>query len=144
MARVRKTHIRIISLHKWFPENDEFAARMARLCILREDFLFELEEYVGAISAPLEDEYGPTWRQLYFLRRMCVTLKEVRSACEDLSINEEFKRFLDIQPESFVKDWRRFKADLKRAMSMIQPVRDQVSAHIKQSSIEQALRQMCD
>jgi hypothetical protein len=40
---IRKMHIRTVNLKKWFPGNDILAAQVARLCILREDFLFELE-----------------------------------------------------------------------------------------------------
>jgi hypothetical protein len=136
-------HIRIINLHKWFPEDDPFAARMARLCILREDFHFELQEYVESESVPLKAEYDPASRRLYFFRRMCLTLRELWNACEDLSRSQEFKRFLGRQPKCLVKSWRGFKADLNRAMdTIIRPVRDAVSAHIKQSSIEQALNEM--
>ena len=120
-----------------------FAARMARLCILREDFHFELQEYVESESVTLTDEYDPASRRLYFFRRMCLTLREIGAACEDLSRDEEFKRFLGRQPEGLVNGWRGFKADLNRAMdAIIRPVRDAVSAHIKLSSIEQTLNEM--
>ncbi len=136
-------HIRIIDLHKWFPGDDPFAARIARLCILREDFHFELLGYVESESVLLKDEYDSTSRKMYFFRRMCLTLGEIGSACEDLSRNKEFKSFLDRRSEGFVKNWRGFKTDLNRAMdTIIRPVRDAVSAHIKQSSVEQALNEM--
>lgn len=138
-------HIRNINLNKWFPENDKFAAGMAKLCILREDFLFELQGFVESHSVPIEDEYGTDWRQLYFFRRMCTTVKEVRNAIEVLSKeSKEFKQFLKEQPTDLVKHVDSFKADLNRALKTIDTVRNEVSAHIKQSSIEQALNKMRD
>jgi len=133
---------RIINLHKWFPGEDELAARIARLCILREDFLFEFEEYIKSRDVPVQDEYGPDWRQTYFFRRMCVTLREIRSACEELSKEDRaFKRILR-HSQTFAKYWRDFKTKLNSAMSVILPVRDAVSAHISLSALQAALNQM--
>lgn len=36
------TYIRVVRLGKWFPASDPLAASMARLSILREDFMLEL------------------------------------------------------------------------------------------------------
>jgi hypothetical protein len=33
---------RVVVLTKWFPPGDALAAKIARLCILREDFLLEM------------------------------------------------------------------------------------------------------
>jgi hypothetical protein len=139
---IRKMHIRTINLNRWFPPNDNLAAGMARLCILREDFLFELEEWIKSQSVPLGDEFQAAWRQLYFFRRMCVTVIEIRNAIETLSAEREFKEFLKRQPRDLLKRWNSFKKDLCQALDIIDPVRHEVSAHIKLSSIKQALKQM--
>jgi hypothetical protein len=141
---IRNMSIRIINLNKWFPENDNLSTGMARLCILREDFLFELQTWIESELVPIDDEYGPDWRRLYFFRRMCVTVKEICTALEALLMKKEFKHFLRRQPNDFVKNFKSFKMALNRALDTIDPIRDEISAHIKQSSIEQALRQMRD
>jgi hypothetical protein len=37
-----KTYVRQIKVRRWFPAGDPFAAHIARLCILREDFTIEM------------------------------------------------------------------------------------------------------
>jgi len=39
---MRGAHVRIVVLRKWFPPDDPLAAKIARLCILREDLLIEM------------------------------------------------------------------------------------------------------
>jgi hypothetical protein len=141
-SNIHKMHIRNVNLSRWFPENDQFAAGMARLCILREDFLFELSSWVEAKSVPFEDEFGATSRRMYFFRMMCITLKELRSACVSISKCADFKSFLKSQPKELKDCWCRFKINLDQTIDVIDPLRDEVSAHIKQASIEQALREM--
>jgi hypothetical protein len=43
---------RIIKLRKWFPADDPLAVPVARLCILREDFLLEMR-------GVYEERYNP-------------------------------------------------------------------------------------
>ena len=137
-----KYHIRNVDLHKYFPGDDYLAAGIARLCVLREDFVFELQGYVESHDVPLEDEYGSAWRMLYFFRRMCVTLAEIGTACEDLSRRKEFKRLLAAQSELLNLDWKSLKAALQKAKGIITHVRHATSAHILQKYVEQALREM--
>jgi hypothetical protein len=133
-------HIRRINLNRWFPPDDNFAAGMARLCILREDFLFELEQWIKSES--VRDEFEPAWRQLYFFRRMCITVIEIRNAVETLSREQDFKDFLKRLPKELLKLWNSFKKDLDQAFDIVNSVIYGVSAHIKQESVKQALKQM--
>lgn len=133
-------HIRSINLNRWFPPDDNFATGMARLCILREDFLFELEQWIKSES--VRDEFKRAWRQLYFFRRMCITVIEIRNAVETLSKEQDFKDFLKRLPKELLKRWDSFKKDLDQALDIVNSVRHGVSAHIKQESVKQALKQM--
>ena len=136
-------HIRIINLKKWFPGNDSFATHMARLCILREDFLFELQGAIESQSIQMKDEYGPAWRQLYFFRGLCHTAREIQSVVEGMA-QKNFKHFLSKQSSDFVKYFDRFKAGLNQALKTIEMIRDEITAHILQGPTAIALENMSD
>jgi hypothetical protein len=86
-------NIRNIKLFKWFPKENELAAYMARLCVLREDFFLELS-CANEDNIPLMDGNGIEWRKMYSFRALCKTIMEVLSVVERLSMNKEFKRLL--------------------------------------------------
>jgi len=141
---VSRLHIRPVNLRKWFPENDSLATQMARLCILREDFAFELQGFLGSTSVPANDEYGVAWRQLYFFRRMCHAAREAQSVIERLSQDAAFKRFLRRRHPTFVKDFKKFKKDLAIALDIIETIGDEIAAHVKELPMKQALQSMSD
>lgn len=133
--------IQYMKLKKWFPENDTLATQMARLCILREDFLFELQ--MGVESKLLtKDDYGHTWRLMYFFRRMSNTVEEIRRTIESISGNAEFKRLLQAQNNDFKKSFKQSKVNLKTALDIIKTIRDDAAAHILEKSMHQAIENM--
>jgi hypothetical protein len=93
---------------------------------------------------PVGDEYGPAWRQLYFFRGMCHTSREIQSVIQGLSKEEDFKQFLKKQPKDFVRDFNSLKINLNKALNTIEAVRDEITAHIKQTSTQQALENMSE
>lgn len=71
---VSKIYLRQIKLRRWFPPNDRFAATVARLCILREDFALEMWGLYAAHIKRL-DGHSAIWRQLYFWRNLVKTAR---------------------------------------------------------------------
>ena len=49
-----RSHLRHITLSKWFPGNDPIATVVARLCILREDYLLELQGLIKTDFNPFD------------------------------------------------------------------------------------------
>src|SRR5258708_35192649 len=86
-----KTYIRVVRLGKWFPPGDPLAASVARLSILREDFMLELRGiYANSIAAL--DTHSDAWRRMYFFRSSVRTLWEIPGALTTIRANAEFKR----------------------------------------------------
>ncbi len=97
--------IRIVTLRKWFPPHDPLAAKIARLCILREDLLLEMQGvYVEDIKEL--DESSPLSRRMYFLRNLIRTQMELSGAIQTLLKSPEFKELLDKAPEEIQKGFR--------------------------------------
>src|SRR4030042_3597532 len=128
---------------KWFPPNDEFAAMMARLCILREDLIFEQQSAIESKHTPETDEYGYEWRLMYFFRKISITLSEILSTIDGLSKDKNFKIFLAKKSANFKNDFDQLKKNLNSAKVTIREIRGNVGgAHIHQKSVEDALRNM--
>ena len=100
-----RSHLRPITLSKWFPSNDHTATVVARLCILREDYRLEVEGLIkkdfnpfdvgSSVSKPDSlDGNSSSWRRLYFFRSSLRTLEEVRSAIDGLFVDSEQKKLL--------------------------------------------------
>ena len=89
---------RMVRLTKWFPAHDSLAAKIARLCVLREDFHLEMngvfEETVKELDGLSEE-----WRRLYFVRNLIRTLREIESGIQTLFSDPEFKRLLANQDQ---------------------------------------------
>jgi hypothetical protein len=140
--RGRKQHIRYIRLKKWFPEDDALSTQMARLCILREDFLFELRMGVESKSLPMGDDHRHTWRLLYFFRRMSNTVTEIQTVLERMSANADFKYLLQAQGSNFKNGLKKYKANLRSALDTIKTIRNDTAAHILETSLHQAIKNM--
>ena len=93
--QMARTQLRHIILSKWFPSNDHIAIAVARLCILREDYLLELQGLIkqdfnpfdvsSSVSKPDSlDGNSPSWRRIYFFRNSLRTLNEIRNVVDGL------------------------------------------------------------
>jgi hypothetical protein len=136
-----KTYVREMKLRRWFPPNDRFAATVARLSILREDFGLEMWGiYAGRIGSL--DKHSAQWRRLYFWRNLVRTLWEIRRALETLFTLPEFKRLLREQP---LRRKRKFDDLLKKLSAgqvIVKGIRDSLGGHVLQRSVEKALNSM--
>lgn len=140
--RGRKQHLRYIRLKKWFPEDDALSTQMARLCILREDFLFELRMGVESKSLPMGDAHGHTWRLLYYFRRISNTVTEIQTVLERMSASADFKHLLRAQNGNFENGLKKYKAKLRFALDTIKTIRNDTAAHILETSLHLAIKNM--
>ena len=100
--KTRTWHIRI---SEWFPPDDQVAAIMAQLCVLREDLYLELQ---GLQQDELQalDANGDNYRWAYFFRNSTRTLFEIRNAVETLKLEKTFIKHLAARPlfhEAFIE-----------------------------------------
>jgi hypothetical protein len=134
--------IKIIKLRRWFPPDDQLATAMARLSILREDFIFELQGAIESKSVPMNDEYGHGWRVTYFFRKMCNTVREIRNVIERAALDGSFEGILDSKSTDFAEAVRQLQADLNRSSDVMKDVRDTLGAHMLEKSVAEALQNM--
>lgn len=132
--------IRNVTLYKWFPKDDKIAAHMARLCILREDFSLELASSAED-SIPTIDENGVDWRKIYFFRALCKTLLGISGVVASLQKMKEFQNFLKDQP-NIKKLFDQLKEKLEQGHTIIKDIRNEVSGHILEKPMHEALDNM--
>ncbi len=137
MSRIHISHIR---LHHYFPPNDSLAATVARLCILREDFITEAMG-AASVSIPDLDGISPQWRRLYFLRNSIRTVHEIRRAVHALRSNKEFKRALS---ECGTKgDFEKSYKELITEEKYIRDLRNRIAGgHVLESAVQEGLNKM--
>jgi hypothetical protein len=139
MARTSYCNYRLAQL---FPPHDEYAAAMARLCILWEDFITEATG--GAAKSIQEmDGHSPQWRRLYFLRRSVGTVHEIRMALHHLQTQGEFKQTFPRQPkpdqDRFIES---YKTLLKHEKS-IKELRNTIAGgHVEQTAVKEGLARL--
>jgi hypothetical protein len=136
-----RTYIRQMKLRRWFPPHDRYAAAMARLCILREDFGLELRGLHAARIKRL-DSHSAVWRRLYFWRNLVRTLEEIRRTLEFLRTLGEFKKVLEKQSPRWKKKFETMVRGLAVEKAMVKGLRDSLGAHVLQGSVERALNSM--
>lgn len=136
-----KIYVRQINLRRWFPPHDRFAACVARLCILREDFALEMWG-LYAPSIKRLDGHSVVWRRLYFWRNVVRTLWEIRRTLETLNTVPEFKRVLKTQPTKTRKAFEDLVKKFEKDQTLIQNMRDSLGGHVLQRTVEQALNDM--
>jgi hypothetical protein len=136
-----KIYVRQVNLRRWFPPHDRFAASVARLCILREDFALEMWG-LYAPSIKRLDGHSVVWRRLYFWRNLVRTLWEIRRTLETLNTVPEFKRVLKTQPTKTRKTFEDLVKKFEKDQTLIQNMRDSLGGHVLQRTVEQALNDM--
>ena len=132
------TYIRTVTLRKWFPPRDRFAACMARLCILREDLFLEMMGVWKARIAPL-DEHSVLWRKMFFWRSLVKTIWEIRKTVETLNTIPEFKKSLRKQPIAWQKQYTKMIKLLNKHEALVEAVRNSLGGHVLFRTVEEAL-----
>jgi hypothetical protein len=131
-----------VELWKWFPADDEFAIAMARLCILREELMFEFNCAKESRNVTTKDNYGSSWGRLYFFRKMSNTLLEIRKAIETIAPDKKFKLFLRNQSPDFKKEFKQLQSNLNSTKDIIKDIRDNIGTHINSAPVNKALQTM--
>ena len=132
---------KIIRLRKWFPPDDPLAVSVARLCILREDFLLEM---LGTTveDIPVLDENSPEWRRMYFLRNIFRTLMEILSAIQGLLSEPSFRDLLSKQSPETQKMFTDLAEAKTEGHPILKEVRNDIGGHVLESAVREALEGM--
>jgi len=135
------TYIRVVRLGKWLPAGDPLAASMARLIILREDFMLELRGiYATSISAL--DTHSDAWRRMYFFRSSVRTLWEIQGTLTMIRTNPEFKRILQRRSAKEQNQLKQISAKLNAAASLTKKIRNAMGGHVLLEAVVRALDNM--
>src|SRR5713226_1636836 len=133
--------VRIVVLRKWFPPQDPLAAKIARLCILREDLLMEMQ---GVRLEDIKDldESSPQSRRMYFLRNLIRTQMELTGAIRVLLGSREFKFLLRKAPRQIKKAFDRATAAIEKAHPIAKEVRNDICGHVREHAVQAALERI--
>jgi hypothetical protein len=133
--------VRIVRLRKWFPPHDPLAAKIARLCILREDLLIEMQGiYVEDIEEL--DEHSPQFRRMYFLRNMLRTQMELSGAIQVLLGDKHFKALLEKQSDGVRTEFAEVASAIGKAHSILKDVRNEIAGHVLESAVQATLERI--
>ena len=133
----RTFHIRI---KDWFPPDDEVAAIMAQLCVLREDLYLEMQGLNEDEIKPL-DANGDNYRSTYFFRNSTRTLFEIRNAVETLKIEKTFIRQLAEQ-KNFHEAFVEFDKAMSEARELVNRLRHETGGHLDDGAFKKALERI--
>ena len=89
--------IKPIRIRSWFPPHEPIAGMIAKLCILREDLLLEMQG-MAAQHIPKVDDNTEGYRRLYFWRNHLRTLEETARAFNHLASDAAFRDALAREP----------------------------------------------
>jgi hypothetical protein len=128
-------------LRRWFPPEDRFAACVARMTILREDFAIEMMGLYEDQIPPL-DGNTEGYRKVYFWRNMLRTLSEIKSVVFMLSSLTEFRAALEKQPPERAKQFRELYREFEEKHELVKSLRNDVGGHVRYEKVAEALNGM--
>jgi len=137
-----RIHYRPIRIHRYFPPDDPLAVKMARLCILTEDFVLESK---GAIeeSLPILDELSPEWRRIYFLRNSFRTIHEIRKGIDQVRLDPTFKTYLKKQGKEEKHQFDQHFMTLKTEEKTLKNIRDELGGgHVLNKAVKKGLENL--
>jgi len=128
---MRKTTLILKShpLKTCFPPNDEFAALIARLCILREDWWLAFTGYSTELMPDL-DKNSQIYRQLYFLRHLVLALSEIHDTIKALNSLAEFRAAIANTPTDLRKQFESGLKFLNKNNDIIKQTRNRLGGHV--------------
>jgi hypothetical protein len=135
------TYIRVVRLGKWFPAGNPLAASIARLSILREDFMLELRG-IHANSIMALDTHSDHWRRMYFFRNSVRTLWEIQGALTAIRSNAEFKQILQKRLVAEQNQLKQISSKLNAAASVTKEIRNAMGGHVLLEAVTRALENM--
>lgn len=133
--------IRNINLRRWFPPENDFAASVARMSILREDFAIEMrgvyEESIAQLDGNTEH-----YRRIYFWRNMLRTMLEFRGVLETLNASSEFRNALEKEPLETKNLFHTQFQEFKKQHDLLKTLRNDIGGHIQYATVKAALNGM--
>lgn len=134
-----KTSFYNFRITQLFPPKDEYAATLARLCILWEDFITEASGGAAEIIQEI-DGHSSQWRRLYFLRQSIGTVHEIRKALHTLRSHTEFREALSKQDQAEQTRFEESYAKLVKHEMAIKTLRNNVAGgHVLQKAVREGL-----
>jgi hypothetical protein len=116
-------------------------AKIARLCILREDLLIEMHGVLTNDISALDD-HSAEYRRMYFLRNLLRTHMELSGAVRTLLRSADFKALLERQPEVIRSAFAERVATLVRVHPILKDVRNDICGHVLESAVQSALERI--
>jgi hypothetical protein len=136
------THFRTVKLIRWFPADDPLAAKIARLCILKEDLLIEWFGLKAADTVEELDHSSSAYRSTYFLRGFIRSLSELASALHRLVSDPNFKVLLAKQTKELRTRFSDANMIREQVRETMKELRNAICGHVKESSIQEVLNVM--
>lgn len=148
-----RSHLRHITLSKWFPGNDPIAIVVARLCILREDYLLELQGLIKTDFNPFDvsssaskpdslDGNSPSWRRIYFFRNSLRTLNEIRNVVDGLFSDGASRAALANETVELRQAFEVLRDEIRDQSAVIKDLRDRIGGHVLPKGVRDALKGM--
>jgi hypothetical protein len=131
----------IVKLRQWFPPEDPLAAKIARICILREDFLLETQ---GLRAQNIKELDGQSilWRRIYFFRKLTTTISELASAINRILCDTDFKTLLSKQPIDVQAEFASVGRRMQQGQTVTKEVRNAICAHVLETEVQNALQRI--
>ena len=127
------------SLSEVFAGAGDMAVHVARICVLFEDLRLESTAARETRSLELLDTTGKTYRYVYFLRRIMVSLDEFCSAVQQINQSSEWKKIrnqFDPETEERWDSAVKFITNNRRTWNHL---RNAIGAHFKESAVKYAI-----
>ena len=130
------------NLSEVFAGAGDLAVHVGRICVLFEDL--RLESAAARHTQPIEllDTTSKTYRWVYFLRRLMVTLDELCSAVQQINRSPEWKKIRANFDRETEKRWDTAVKFITNNRPKWNHLRDTIGAHLKESAVKYAIENM--
>jgi hypothetical protein len=116
-------------------------AQVARICVLYEDFMFEVNQIVGGLGGQ-SSGYADIQRNFYFVRRAMATTWEMKQAVDVLGLNPVFKaRKAKLGPR-LVKTWDDAVRFFQQHQVVLKAFRNDYGGHFTDAAAKYAIENM--
>lgn len=120
----------------------DLAVHVARICVLFEDIRLESSAARHLESIALLDTTSKTYRYIYFLRRIMVSLDEFSSAVQQINKSPEWKNIRAKFDPEMEKRWDSAVKFLTNNRSKWNDLRNQIGGHFKEAAAKYAIDNM--
>lgn len=145
MSGARKSTTYTINIADKFKASSDDELKMmtqvARICVLYEDFMFEVNQIVGGLGGQTSG-YANIHRNFYFARRAMATTWEMKQAVDVLGLNPVFKaRKAKLEPR-LVKIWDDAVKFFQQHQVVLKAFRNDYGGHFTDAAAKYAIENM--